>query len=137
VNDSKFKIDCISGDTWQSRRKLLNPSFSVKILKSFLVIFDKKFKILCEVLNVHLKDNSSEFDIWPILYRASLDIIFGDYIFIKTLIDGFQTTISVIYQGKINYLFYLMGFSMVSTIENPIKLNTLPVAIKIIKLFVH
>ncbi|XP_035706447.1 cytochrome P450 4C1 isoform X2 [Folsomia candida] len=61
-----------TGSLWHSRRKLLTPAFHFAILEDFLTIMCEQGDILVNVLETK---KGSEFDIFPIITRAALDII--------------------------------------------------------------
>lgn len=63
----------INGDAWRQHRKLLDPSFSASVLKSFLPIFNDKARICMEILAE--KANGTEFDMYEALTPLSLDTI--------------------------------------------------------------
>ena len=81
----KHGIFTDDGDLWRSHRKLLNPSFSPAIIKSFTPLFNQQSRILVKVLAKHL--NNVEFDIYqPIsacTLEALLSTIFGSNIDIQ------------------------------------------------------
>lgn len=71
---------------WKPIRKLINPSFSLKILRSFLPIFNAKIKILVENLDSEVE--KPHFDLFPYLSACTLDkvLIFFPNIIIQRII---------------------------------------------------
>lgn len=60
---------------WRSHRKVLNTTFNLKILQSFIPIFNEKVK--CLVCNLEDKLNDDYFDITPMLHACSLEMVCG------------------------------------------------------------
>lgn len=86
-------------DYWQNHRKILNPSFNVKILKSFVRIFDDQSKKLVKVLQT--KCDGSEIDIFceasglflESILATSLNLnvdIIGNESWKKEIVDNFD-----------------------------------------------
>lgn len=65
---------CNGGETWKTHRKLINPSFSVKILQSFLPIFNNKAKIMIKCLQKHV--DGEEFDLYRSLSACTLEALY-------------------------------------------------------------
>lgn len=63
-----------SGSKWQSRRKLLTPTFHFNILEEFIPLIQKQSKILVKVLRKEV-NNFNGFDIKPYAKLAALDTI--------------------------------------------------------------
>lgn len=63
-----------AGSLWHARRKLLTPAFHFAILEDFLTIMCEQGDILVDILE-GLK--GQEFDLFPVVTRAALDIICG------------------------------------------------------------
>lgn len=61
---------------WRSHRKVLNTTFNLKILQSFIPIFCKKVQYL--VRNLESKVNDDYFDITAMLHACSLEMICGN-----------------------------------------------------------
>lgn len=62
-----------NGALWKNHRKLLEPAFSSKILKSFMPIFNEKSKTFIDVLSKH--ENGNEFNIFDTFTALSFDNI--------------------------------------------------------------
>lgn len=65
---------CNGGETWKMHRKLINPSFHVKILQSFLPVFNSKAKILVQCLQKQL--DGEEFDLYHSLSACTLEALY-------------------------------------------------------------
>ncbi|CAG7818846.1 unnamed protein product, partial [Allacma fusca] len=62
------------GLKWQSRRKMLTPSFHFKILEDFLIIFNEQSNILVNILREEFKDKQAK-DMCRYITRCALDIV--------------------------------------------------------------
>ncbi|XP_037949227.1 cytochrome P450 4d8-like [Teleopsis dalmanni] len=62
------------GKKWFSRRKVITPAFHFKILEEFVDVFDQQSNILLERLT-EKADGKTEFDVYPFICLAALDII--------------------------------------------------------------
>ncbi|XP_037940077.1 cytochrome P450 4d8-like [Teleopsis dalmanni] len=62
------------GKKWFSRRKIITPAFHFKILEEFVDVFDQQSNILLERLT-EKADGKTEFDVYPFICLAALDII--------------------------------------------------------------
>lgn len=62
------------GLKWQTRRKIITPSFKTEIIHEFLLLIENQCKILVKVLKKELS-NKAGFDIKPYAKMAALDII--------------------------------------------------------------
>ncbi|XP_014250199.1 cytochrome P450 4c3 isoform X2 [Cimex lectularius] len=62
-----------SGIKWQTRRKILTPTFHFRILEDFLGVFIEQSEILIKKLEAELTRES--FNIFPYVTRCTLDII--------------------------------------------------------------
>lgn len=60
-------------DAWRSHRKILNPAFSIQILKTFVPLFDESSKKLIKILEKHCGQN--EFDVFPHMSAFFLETI--------------------------------------------------------------
>jgi cytochrome P450 family 4 len=60
-------------EAWKSHRKVLNPAFSIQVLKTFVPLFDKNSKKLLNVLDSRCKNG--EFDIFPFMSAFFLETI--------------------------------------------------------------
>lgn len=58
-------------DIWRVHRKILDPSFNINVLQSFLPTFNKKGNILIRQLSK--KANQGEFDIYPQISACTLE----------------------------------------------------------------
>lgn len=61
--------------TWRSHRKMLNNAFNLKILQSFVPIFNEKVEYLIRNLNDRVNDDY--FDITPMIHACTLEMICG------------------------------------------------------------
>lgn len=59
-------------EMWKQHRKALNPTFSTKVVNSFLPIFNAKAKILTEQMERHV---GTDFDIYRPIFKALTDTI--------------------------------------------------------------
>ena len=62
---------------WKVHRKLIQPTFNIKVLQSFFEIFRKHSEILIE--EVMTKYRGNEFDVLEIMSDCTLNIICGNY----------------------------------------------------------
>uniref|UniRef100_T1J572 Cytochrome P450 n=1 Tax=Strigamia maritima TaxID=126957 RepID=T1J572_STRMM len=62
-----------TGRKWQTRRKLLTPSFHFRILDGFIPVFNEQYDVLIEILNQNVKKSS--IDIYSFITLCTLDII--------------------------------------------------------------
>jgi cytochrome P450 family 4 len=60
-------------DAWRSHRKVLNPAFSIQVLKTFVPLFDKNSKKLLKVLDARC--GKVQFDIFPFMSAFFLETI--------------------------------------------------------------
>lgn len=67
----------IDASVWKPIRKLLNPSFNMKILQSFVSIFNEKTNVMLEKLDKEVDQNA--FDISPYMFACTLDMVCGKY----------------------------------------------------------
>lgn len=58
---------------WKVHRKLLNSSFNMKILKSFIPVFNEKSEILCKRLDSLV--DKDPFDFYDVIANCTLDMI--------------------------------------------------------------
>lgn len=70
-----FKLGLLTstGKKWQSRRKLLTPTFHYKILEGFIEVFNHNSMKLVDKL--HMETAGEPIDIYPFIVRCTLDII--------------------------------------------------------------
>lgn len=68
-----------SAHIWKPSRKLLNPSFNIKILKSFIPIFNEKTKLVVQKVK-DLPDNE-KVDVSKFIFECTLDMICGKLVF--------------------------------------------------------
>lgn len=61
------------GETWKSHRKILNPSFSLGVLKQLVVTFDEKTRIMVHHMGVEL--DRKPFDVYGYLSACSLETL--------------------------------------------------------------
>lgn len=61
---------------WKPHRKILNTTFNLKILQSFVPIFCEKVKHL--VRNLGDKINEDYFDITPMVHTCALEMVCGE-----------------------------------------------------------
>lgn len=80
----------MTGNKWQTRRKLLTPAFHFKILEDFITVFNEQSRILVEKLKQIATNKDNDFNIFPYVTRCTLDIICGT-IFVNLI------------TGKLNY----------------------------------
>ena len=64
------------GQKWQSHRKMITPSFHVKILDSFVEVFSQNSEILVRMLQKEV--GSKSFDVYPYITLCALDILCGE-----------------------------------------------------------
>lgn len=61
-------------EAWRSHRKILNPAFSICVLKSFIPLFDVNSRKLMKVLSDHC-GQPEEFDVFPYMSAFFLETI--------------------------------------------------------------
>jgi cytochrome P450 family 4 len=61
------------GNLWKSHRKLLDPSFNITVLQSFLPIFNEKAKVLIKQLRKRV--GPKEFDCFPHMSACTLETL--------------------------------------------------------------
>lgn len=66
----------VSVHIWKPQRKLLNPTFNNKILKSFIPIFNEKSQILVDVLAKKVGEDA--FDVSKQIFACTLDMVCGE-----------------------------------------------------------
>ena len=62
-----------SGKNWSTHRKIIEPSFSLKALESFIEIFERASKVF--VKKFEQFENGEAFDVFPLAQLFSLDVI--------------------------------------------------------------
>lgn len=63
----------LPGQSWREHRKFLNPTFNLKILKSFVPIFNNQTNILRDILSN--EEENRIFDIYKYMDRCTLDTV--------------------------------------------------------------
>lgn len=63
------------GCIWSPQRKVLNKAFNLKILESFIPIFNEKVKYL--IRNLGKQVQRDDFEITPLIYHCTLDMVCG------------------------------------------------------------
>lgn len=66
-----------AGAFWKPIRKLLNPTFNLKILQSFVPIFNDKTNIMLE--NLDKETGNKNFDLSKYMHACTLDMVCGKY----------------------------------------------------------
>lgn len=61
--------------TWRVHRKLITPTFNMRVLESFIEVFVRQSNILIRKMEAELDGN--EFDVFDYVTRCTLDIICG------------------------------------------------------------
>lgn len=79
-----FGLQFLAGAFWRPIRKLLNPSFNLKILQSFVPIFNNKTKIMLE--NLEKEAGNPNFDFAPYMHACTLDMVCGKFFYLKHII---------------------------------------------------
>lgn len=82
-------------DAWRSHRKILNPAFSIQVLKTFVPLFDDKSRKLIKLLNAQC--GTREFDVFSYMSAFFLETI------LKAALD---LDIDVLNNEKDEYLKY-------------------------------
>ena len=67
----------VSAHVWKKHRKLLNPTFNHKILRSFIPMFNEKTKIMADNLKQMLHQKKM-FDISQPFFACTLDTVCGE-----------------------------------------------------------
>jgi cytochrome P450 len=62
---------------WRVDRKLMNPTFNLKILDSFFPIFNRKSQALVD--NLTAKLDGSEFDVYVQIAKCTFNTVFGEW----------------------------------------------------------
>lgn len=65
----------ITGDKWRMLRKIVNPTFHMKLLEMFMKEFNRQGEILVKVLEK--KAENELFDIHPYMAKLTVDTICG------------------------------------------------------------
>uniref|UniRef100_A0A1A9VSU4 Cytochrome P450 n=1 Tax=Glossina austeni TaxID=7395 RepID=A0A1A9VSU4_GLOAU len=65
----------VAGEEWRVRRKMLNPAFHIKLIESFIEVFDEHSRTLTQRLQQHA-DGKSTFDIYPFISDMAVCTIF-------------------------------------------------------------
>lgn len=65
----------ILGEMWRKQRKMIQPAFHFAVMNNIGGIVNRKAEVLLQILE--LQADSQWFDILPIMYACSLDIIVG------------------------------------------------------------
>lgn len=60
---------------WRHHRKLISPAFNLRVLKTFVPVFEEQSLLLCEKLKA--KMGGGFFDVYPFVSRCILDIVCG------------------------------------------------------------
>lgn len=63
----------LKGDTWKTHRKWLNPCFSLKILQSYIPIFNEQSAIMMN--NLRGKLTAGDFNFYEFMDACTLDMI--------------------------------------------------------------
>lgn len=66
---------------WRPQRKMLNSTFNVRILNSFIPIFNEKTAIMIENLKANI--GGEAFDISKYMFACTLDMVCGKYLPIR------------------------------------------------------
>lgn len=69
-------IEKKAGAFWKPIRKLLNPTFNLKILQSFVPIFNDKTNIMLE--NLDKEAGNPNFDLSKYMHACTLDMVCGE-----------------------------------------------------------
>lgn len=72
-----------AGAFWKPIRKLLNPTFNLKILQSFVPIFNDKTKIMLE--NLDREAGNLNFDLSQYMHACTLDMVCGECVCVVLL----------------------------------------------------
>lgn len=72
--NKKIPKSFVLASLWKVHRKLLNPSFSPKILQSFIPIFNEKAITLAKLLDKEVTAGSV-FDVYPYLNATAMDMV--------------------------------------------------------------
>uniref|UniRef100_A0A182M757 Cytochrome P450 n=1 Tax=Anopheles culicifacies TaxID=139723 RepID=A0A182M757_9DIPT len=62
------------GRKWQTRRKIITPTFHFKILEQFVEIFDQQSNTFVDILHLFAKSGET-FDVFPLVTLCALDVI--------------------------------------------------------------
>lgn len=62
-------------DAWRNHRKILNPAFSICVLKTFIPLFDANARKFIKILEAKCDDVASEFDVFPHMSAFFLETI--------------------------------------------------------------
>lgn len=73
-----FELNLISVSIWRRRRKILLPTFSPKILETFVEVFSEQSEKLVSRLGERAPQSS--FSIWPFVSSYTLDSVCGELI---------------------------------------------------------
>jgi cytochrome P450 len=65
----------LDSDAWRIHRKIINPTFNPKVLKSFIPIFIKKADVM--IASISKKVDGEEFDLFAETMQCTMRTIFG------------------------------------------------------------
>lgn len=91
-----FHILSLAGASWKPLRKLMNPTFNLKILQSFLPIFSERTRYF--VSNIGNEKENTPFDVLPYTEMCTLDSICCEL----------NTSCQLIFQKNKNYAFFYL-----------------------------
>ena len=102
---------------WRVQRRLIQPAFNPKILRSYIDIFERHSKIL--VQNMSVKLNRDEFEILPYFSTFALNSVIGKYFYTSEYLVQKNRFFDIFYL-EFNYIILesTMGISETSTPEN-------------------
>jgi cytochrome P450 len=65
-----------SGEKWHNHRRMITPTFHVKILDSFVEVFWQNSEILVRMMQKEV--GAQGFDVYPYITLCALDILCGE-----------------------------------------------------------
>lgn len=66
----------LAAEKWRKTRRLMNPAFSANMLRQYAVVFSQQARMLAKKL-AEQADTGRQFDLWPYMANANVDIITG------------------------------------------------------------
>lgn len=67
---------CFLAETWKQHRRILNPTFSLKVLTSYVSVFNEKAKIMCDNMALELGQG---IDMYRFMFLCTMDITVSEY----------------------------------------------------------
>ncbi|GAB6023572.1 hypothetical protein CHUAL_008343 [Chamberlinius hualienensis] len=63
------------GEEWHKHRKLINPSFNIRMLNEYVTVMNKHANIFVEIIEKRSQQANQPFDVYPYVSNCTLDIV--------------------------------------------------------------